>query len=237
MQLVMAILAVVIGLAFAFGGWRFFLVLLPLWGLVLGFSLGTEAMRALFGDGTFATVTSWVVGLVIGLVFAGLSYLFYYAAIVILAGTVGYAIGAAAWGLIGNEQGVIAFVIGIVVGVVVAVAALALNVPRYLVIVLTGLGGAAAIVAGWFLLIGKVPADNVTWWQVGKLISDSWFYLDRVGPDRGGRHRGPDARAGARTRHLRDGPGSIPLLRPDGPRRAAQRGAAQSPAGRRVTRK
>ena len=58
MQLVMAILAVVIGLAFAFGGWRFFLVLLPLWGLVLGFSLGTEAMRALFGDGTFATVTS-----------------------------------------------------------------------------------------------------------------------------------------------------------------------------------
>ena len=59
----------------------------------------------------------------------------------------------------------------------VAVAVLALNVPSYLVIVLTGLGGAAAIVAGWFLLIGKVPADNVTWWQVGKLISDSWFYL------------------------------------------------------------
>jgi hypothetical protein len=177
MQLVMAILAVVIGLLFAFGGWRFFLLLLPLWGLIVGFSLGTEAMRALFGDGTFATVTSWIVGLVIGLVLAGLSYLFYYAAIAILAGTVGYAIGAAAWGLIGNEQGVIAFVIGIVVGVVVAIAALALNVPRYLVIVLTGLGGAAAIIAGWFLLIGKVPADNVTWWQVGKLISDSWFYL------------------------------------------------------------
>ena len=30
MQLLMAILAVVIGLAFAFGGWRFFLLLLPL---------------------------------------------------------------------------------------------------------------------------------------------------------------------------------------------------------------
>ena len=236
MQLVMAILAVVIGLAFAFGGWRFFLVLLPLWGLVLGFSLGTEAMRALFGDGTFATVTSWIVGLVIGLVFAGLSYLFYYAAIVILAGTVGYAIGAAAWGLIGNEQGVIAFVIGIVVGVVVAVAALALNVPRYLVIVLTGLGGAAAIVAGWFLLIGKVPADNVTWWQVGKLISDSWFYLIVWGLI---------AAAGivAQMRAPALGPdtyeldqASLPLLRPDGSRRAAQRGAAHL-RRLRVTRK
>jgi hypothetical protein len=177
MQLVMAILAVVIGLAFAFAGWRFFLLLLPLWGFVVGFSLGTEAMRSLFGDGTFATVTSWVVGLVIALVFAALSYLYYYAAIAILAGTVGYVVGASAWGLIGNEQGVIAFVIGIVVGVVVAIAALALNVPRYLVIVLTALGGAAAIIAGWFLLIGKVPADNVTWWQVGQLIKDSWFYL------------------------------------------------------------
>jgi Domain of unknown function (DUF4203) len=177
MQLVMAILAVVIGLAFAFGGWRFFLLLLPLWGFVIGFSLGTEAMRSLFGDGTFATVTSWVVGLVIALVFAALAYLYYYAAIAILAGTVGYLIGASAWGLIGSEQGVIAFVIGLVVGVVFAIAVLALNVPRYLVIVLTGLGGAAAILLGWFLLIGKVPADNVTWWQVGQLIKDSWFYL------------------------------------------------------------
>ena len=177
MQLLMAILAVVIGLAFAFGGWRFFLLLLPLWGFFVGFSLATEGMRALTGDGTFATVTGWVVGLVVALVFAGLAYLFYYAAVAIFAGTVGYTIGAAAWGIIGNEQGVIAFVIGLVVGVILAIGVLALNVPRYLVIVLTGLGGAAAIVAGWFLLIGKVPADNVTWWQVGQLIKDSWFYL------------------------------------------------------------
>jgi hypothetical protein len=177
MQLLMAILAVVIGLAFAFGGWRFFLLLLPLWAFVVGFSIATEGMRALTGDGTFATVTGWVVGLIVALVAAALSYLFYYAAIAIFAGTVGYALGAAAWGIIGNEQGIIAFVIGIVVGVVFALGALVLNVPRLLVIVLTGLGGAAAIVAGWFLLTGQVPADNVTWWQVGQLIKNSWFFI------------------------------------------------------------
>ena len=43
--------------------------------------------------------------------------------------------------------------------------------------VLTGLGGAAAVIAGWFILIGKVPSDNVTWWEVGQLIRDSWVYL------------------------------------------------------------
>ncbi|HEY4228289.1 MAG TPA: DUF4203 domain-containing protein [Candidatus Limnocylindrales bacterium] len=173
----MAILAVVIGLAFCFGGWRFFLLLLPLWGFLVGFSLGTEAMRALFGDGTFATATSWIVGFVIAVAFALLSYLYYYAAIAILAGLVGYALGASAWGIIGNEQGVIAFVIGLVVGVVLAIGVLALNVPRYLVIVLTGLGGAAVVLEGWFLLIGKIPSDNTTWWMVGQLIKDSWFYL------------------------------------------------------------
>jgi hypothetical protein len=177
MQLLVAILAVVIGLAFAFGGWRFFLLLLPLWGFIVGFSLGTEAMRSLFGDGTFATLLSWIVGFVIAVVFAILSYLYYYAAIAILAGTVGYAIGASAWGIIGSEQGVIAFVIGLVVGVVFAIAVLALNVPKYLVIALTGLGGAAAVVAGWFILTGQVPSDNVTWWQVGQLIKNSWFFL------------------------------------------------------------
>ncbi len=177
MTLVLAILALLIGLAFAFGGWRFFLLLLPLWGFLLGFDLGTEAMRALFGDGTFSTVLSWVVGFVVAVAFAVLSYFFYYAAIAIMAGTVGYAVGASAWGLIGNEQGVIAFVIGLVVAVALAIAVLALNVPKYLVIVVTGLGGAAAILLGWFLLIGKVPADNVTWFQVGHLIKDNWFYL------------------------------------------------------------
>src|SRR6478752_1045981 len=61
MQLVIALLAVLLGVLFAFGGWRFFLILLPFWGLFMGFNIGTEATRALLGDGTFATLTSWAI--------------------------------------------------------------------------------------------------------------------------------------------------------------------------------
>jgi len=161
MQFIIALVAAVIGLAFAFGGWRFFLILLPIWGLFVGFNVGTDAVSALFGDGTFATLTSWLVGLVFAVVFALFAYLYYYAAIALLGGAVGYAIGTAAWGLIGNEYGIIAFVIGLALGVVVAIAVLALNVPRLLVIVLTGLGGAAAILAGWFILTGQIPSGNI----------------------------------------------------------------------------
>ncbi|MCJ7712824.1 MAG: TMEM198/TM7SF3 family protein [Chloroflexi bacterium] len=177
MQFIIAIVAAVIGLAFAFGGWRFFLLLLPFWGLLVGFNVGTEAIRAIFNDGTFVTLISWAVGIGFALLFAVLSYFFYYAAIALLAGSVGYAIGGSLWGLIGNSDGLIAFVLGLVVAVVFVIGALALSVPRILVIVLTSLGGAAAVLAGWFILTGQLPTDNITWMQIGSLIRDSWFWL------------------------------------------------------------
>jgi len=177
MQIITAIVALVIGLAFTFGGWRFFLLLLPFWGLLVGFNVGTDVVTALFSDGTMATLLSWVVGIVFAVAFALFSYLYYYAAIALLGGAVGYAIGTSAWGIIGNEYGLIAFVIGLACAVGVAIVVLALNVPRLLVIVLTGLGGAAAVLAGWFILIGQMPVDNIHWTYVGKLITDSWFYL------------------------------------------------------------
>lgn len=179
MQIIIALLAVVLGLAFAFGGWRFFLLLLPFWGLLTGFNVGTEAVRALLGDGTFATLTSWGVGIVLALVFAALCYLYWYGAVALLGATVGYIIGASAWGLIGNEQGVIAFVIGCIVGAVFAIATLALNVPKVLVVAVTAIGGAAMVVAGWFILTGQIPADNITWNAIGKAIGGSiiWFVV------------------------------------------------------------
>jgi len=177
MTLVIAILALLVGAAFCFGGFRFFLILLPIWAFLVGFNVGTDAISAIFGDGSFATVTSWVVGFVVALVFAVLSYLFYWVAVVLLGAAVGYAIGASAWGLIGNEHGLVAFVIGIICAFALGAVTLFLNVPKYLVVLLSAIGGAATILAGWFLLIGKISSDQVYWTTVGALIKDSWFYL------------------------------------------------------------
>jgi hypothetical protein len=173
MQLVIALIALVLGLLIAFGGWRFFLLLLPFWGFLVGFNLGTEATVALFNEGTFATLLSWIVGFVLAIVFAVLSYLYYYAAVALIAGGVGYALGAAAWGLIGNEQGFIAFVIGIVLGVVFAVGTLALKVPKLLIVLLTSVGGAALVVAAWFILTGQIPTDSITWATIGSEIAEN----------------------------------------------------------------
>lgn len=171
MQLVIALIALVLGLLIAFGGWRFFLLLLPFWGFLVGFELGSEATAAIFNEGTLATLVSWIVGFVLAVIFAVLSYLYFYAAVALIAGGVGYALGAAAWGLIGNDHGVVALVIGLIVGLVFAVGTLALHVPKVLVVVLTAVGGAALVVAAWFILTGQVPTDDITWARIGSLIS------------------------------------------------------------------
>ena len=177
MQFIIALIAVLVGAAFCFAGFRFFLLLLPIWGFVVGFNVGTDATSAIFGDGTFATVTSWVVGFVLAILFAIFSYLWYWLAVALLGGSVGYIIGSSAWGLIGNEHGLVAFAIGLVCAVALAIAVLALNVPKLLVIVLSGLGGAAVILTGWFVLIGTIPTDDIHWTTVGHTITTSWFYL------------------------------------------------------------
>jgi hypothetical protein len=77
----------------------------------------------------------------------------------------------------GDPHGLIAFAIGLVCAVALAIAVLALNVPKLLVVVLSGLGGAATILTGWFVLVGTIPTDNIHWTTVGKAITDSWFWL------------------------------------------------------------
>ena len=77
----MSMIALLVGLIIAFNGYRLFLVLLPIWGFFFGFGLGAQTIQALFGGGFLATTTSWVVGFVVALVFAVLSYLFYMVAV------------------------------------------------------------------------------------------------------------------------------------------------------------
>ena len=51
--LLLGLLALAIGGAFAFWGFRVFLILLPIWGFFVGFLLGANAMAALVPDSGF----------------------------------------------------------------------------------------------------------------------------------------------------------------------------------------
>lgn len=170
--ILIGLLAVAIGLAFCFWGFRLFLVLLPIWGFVAGFLLGANFTMQLLGGadpGLFATVTGWVVGIGLGLLFAVLSYLYYWVAIILLGGALGYqlTLGVFEW-LNLNADGWIAFIAALVVGAIFAVGFFLLHMPAVIVIVATALLGAGATIAGVVVGLGLIPvADRPSVFNAG----------------------------------------------------------------------
>ena len=140
------------GLLLAFAGYRLFLLLLPIWGFFFGLALGADTMQALFGAGFLATVTSWVVGFVVGGIFAVLSYLFYMFAVAVIAGSLGYTITALILYAIGMNAGILLWLIAIIVAVVVIFVTFRFNLQKWVIIIATSVLG-AGVTFGTFLLL------------------------------------------------------------------------------------
>ena len=159
--LLIGALVIAIGLAFAFWGFRVFLVLLPIWGFFAGFILGANGVEYILGDGFLATGTGWVIGFLLGLLFAVLSYLYYWVAVILLGGALGYqlTIGLLQW--IGfDADGILAFILALAGGAIFAVAFFLLHMPAVLVIVATAISGAGATIAGVAIALGIVAVED-----------------------------------------------------------------------------
>ncbi len=172
----LGLLAIVVGAAFCFIGYRLFRILMPLWGFLAGFVAGAEGIAALFGNGFLSTVLGWVVGAVLGVVCGLLAYFFYWAAMVILCTSVGYSIGAGLMSGIGLPQ-FIAVIAGILLAVVAALVAILLNVPEALVTVFTALAGAGALLAGVLLWVGAIRVEDLGQGAVAAIIRASIGWL------------------------------------------------------------
>jgi hypothetical protein len=172
--LLLGLLAVAIGLAFCFWGFRLFLILLPIWGFFVGFMLGAQGTTALLGEAFLATTLGWVIGFLLGLLFAVLSYLYYWIAVILLGGALGYSltIGLFEW-LNLNAEGWVALIAGLVVGAIFAVGFFILHMPAVLVIVATAIGGAFATIAGVAIGLGLIPYQAMQYGILGSYsVSD-----------------------------------------------------------------
>jgi hypothetical protein len=126
----------------AFFAYRLFLILLPIWGFFFGLLLGANTVQWLFnGTGLLVNVTSWVVGLVVGAVFAVLSYLFFIAAVAIIAGSLGYFVSVYFLLWVGMKAGFLLWLIGIVVGVILIFVTLQFNLQKWVIIITTAPNG------------------------------------------------------------------------------------------------
>ena len=161
-SIVIGLLAIGIGLAWAFYGLKLFTILLPIWAFFFGLVAGAQWGQDVFGQtGIFTTVLSWGIGLIFGLVLAAIAFFWYYAAIVILGGAVGYALGIGFFEWLNLGTGIIAVIIALIVGAIFAVGTFVLGVPVILVMVFSAFSGAAAVVNGVLILLGTIKLDTL----------------------------------------------------------------------------
>jgi hypothetical protein len=170
------LIALFLGLIICFSGYRLFLMLLPIWGFFFGFALGAETLQLLFGAGFLATITGWVVGFIVGAIFAVLSYLFYAFAVAVIAGSLGYALGAGLMQLINIDWGWLVWLVGIVVAVIAIIVTFRFNLQKYVIIVTTSLGGAGIVVGT--LTFGIVGMSVAQFFEnpIQAVIGESWLW-------------------------------------------------------------
>ena len=177
--LVAAAFAAALGAAMLLVGYRIFLVLLPIFGFFAGFWLGAEAVALIFGTGFLATTTAWVIGFVAGVVAAVLSYLFFKLGVAIVAAGIGAALGSGFMAALGLETGFLVTIVVLICAVAAAVLAVLFRIDKYVIIAITAISGANALLLSVMLLIGKVSVEDLptTGNSIKPILQDSWFWL------------------------------------------------------------
>ena len=173
MELLVGVLAILIGLLSCFAGYRIFVLLLPVWGFVVGFLLGANAVVEIFGTGFLQDVVGIVVGIIGGAVVAAIAYIWWWLAVVVAIAGLGYAVGYAILPALGIEAGLLSVLLGLAVAAAFAAAAVILRLPRAIVIVLTALWGAGAAVAGVLLMLGQIELEQIGYGGVDAALSQS----------------------------------------------------------------
>lgn len=136
-------------------------------------------MQVLFGDGFLATVTGWVVGFLSGAAFAILSYLFYFIAVAIIAGSLGAGLGLAIMGIFSADLTILTWIVEIVLAIVVIVITFRFNLQKYVIIAATSIGGAAVIVLTLTMGVNHVALAQLMENPVRVVLNDSpiWTIL------------------------------------------------------------
>lgn len=172
-----ALLALVIGAALCFAGYRFARILFPIWGFFAGFTWGAAAIQAIFGEGFLSTTTGWIVGFVVGLIVAVLAYALYQLAVVILAASVGYILGAGLLGALLPDAQLLLFTAGIIGALALGLAVVVFKLPKVFLILLTAIAGAATLIYAVLLMFGQVGLHGLEYGAVTMIIRTSWLWF------------------------------------------------------------
>jgi len=173
-DIVVGILAILTGAVFCFRGYLAMRIIIPLWGAFAGFMLGAGIVA---GDSGFlATALGWIVGIAVAVVFGLVAYLYYEVAVLIGMMAIGFALGTSLMVGLGVTWSWVIVLSGVVLAAALAFVAIVGDLPMALLTVLTGLAGAAAMVAGLMLVFGVTDVGDFDSAQTTETLDDDWWW-------------------------------------------------------------
>jgi hypothetical protein len=173
-EILFALLTLLVGVALLFGGFRLARIIIPIWGFVAGLSIGGTIIANMASTPFLGTALGIVIGLLLGAVFALISYLYYSVAVLVLVGAVGFWAGSNFIMLLGINPGLLTTLSGVVLGLLLAIGSLIVDVPKYLLIFATAMGGAMAVVGSLLLMFNQIPLSAFNYATVNQSVSGSF---------------------------------------------------------------
>lgn len=159
-MLLWALGLILLGTVFCFAGFRFFRWLLPVFGFVAGFWIGEGIITALFDYTSTMVFVGWVVGLIVGLILAGLAYSLFKVGIVILGALFGFWLTAVVLSAVGLENAVLGLLLAVVGALIFAILIMRANLQAILVQIITALFGATLFLSGLAILLGVISVEQ-----------------------------------------------------------------------------
>lgn len=156
-EIILAIFALLFGGCLCFWGYRLFLVMLPIWTFFGGFWLGAKGVTILFGEGFLASATGLTTGLILGVILAIFSWQFYDLGVAVLGALLGAWLGSNVMKAIGfASANPLTLMVALGGAIALGILTYVRHWQQFVVMILTGIAGAYAIVAGFLLLNGRV---------------------------------------------------------------------------------
>jgi hypothetical protein len=174
-EVVVGILAILIGALFCFRGYLAMRMIIPVWGAFAGFMLGAGLVASFAGETFLASALAWLVGFGVAVVFGALAYLYYEVSVFLAMASIGFALGTGAMVALGVTWSWLIILMGVAAGVLLAVVAIVGDLPVAILTLLTASAGATAMVAGILLLVGQIAVDDLTAETTTQTAGDDWW--------------------------------------------------------------
>jgi hypothetical protein len=181
-DIVIGLLAVLIGLLLCFRGYAALRAIIAAWGAFAGFLLGAGVVAQVTDASFLGNAVAWLVGLAVAVAFGLLAYLYYAVSVVIGMGAIGFALGTTLMVVLGVTWSWLIVLVGLIVGVALAVLAIVGDLPLLILAVLGAFAGASVVITGLLLLLGRLGSDDLAatstsatlelgwWWTLGYLL-------------------------------------------------------------------